>query len=46
MKKRSLKDRILDLIEQRQHQLHYPHEREYLATLISAIVQKELIKKK
>jgi len=38
--------KILDLIEQRQSQLHYLHEREYLAKLINDIVEKEFKKYK
>ena len=44
MTKKTRKQKILDLIEARQHQLHYEHEREYLATLIDNMAQKEVNK--
>ena len=43
--KKTRKEKILALIEQRQHQLHYPHEREYLATLLDNMMEKELNQK-
>lgn len=36
------KEKILNLIYQRHPQLHYEHEREYLATLINNLVDKEI----
>lgn len=40
------KEKILNLINQRQFQLHYEHEREYLATLIDSMFQREVNKLK
>ena len=41
-KKRTRKERILSLIYQRQSMLSYEHEREYLATMIDNMVEKEV----
>lgn len=40
------KEKILHLIDQRQHQLNYEHEREYLATLLDNLMEKELIRER
>ena len=40
--KTTRQEKILELIDQRQFQLHYEHEREYLAKLIDSLVQKEI----
>lgn len=41
---KSIKDKILDLINSRQRHITLQHEREYLATLIDSLVQKEIKK--